>query len=346
MMNQNQHINKGTPKPHIIPHPNAGFNNRFTNCQVYTFIEFFAGTGNLTTVMASAGYRTARFDLMDNQPPTTRRSNYMDLTSVSGFLFFGLHWISTITIIVFPIYLHPHGLCPCSGWPPWPWCARSRMTLPTTWAWNAHRGVKWMLEHHGGVLVHHMDMSHTPQFHYPMFSWKGEGLEWNLCTWMFITTFILEKINLIKKYKILFTHACINDIPWPLYFLFARSCLMILLATALGGAWSLEQPSGSLAEYHPSFREMLRNIFDIGGPTAVWVPMLSIELYCQLALFMCLLFGMLIGIRNQDLGTISTVVDVPLLGAYTKAPLCIWEFQNHSKDWQGHFAGMEEKSWP
>ena len=89
---------------------------------------------------------------------------------------------------------------------------------------------------------------------------------------------------------------------------------MILLATALGGVWSLEQPSGSLAEYYPSFREMLRNIFDIGGPTAVWVPMLSIELYCRLALFMC---------------TISTVVDVPLLGAYTKAPLS-WEFQNHS----------------
>ena len=126
------------------PHPNAEFNNRFTNCQVYTFIEFFAGTGNLTTVMASAGYRTARFDLNDNEQPTTRRSNYMDLTSVSGFLFFGLQWMSTITIIIFSIYLHPHGLCPCSGWPPWPWCARLRMTLPFTWGWNVHRGVKSM----------------------------------------------------------------------------------------------------------------------------------------------------------------------------------------------------------
>lgn len=50
---------------------------------------------------------------------------------------------------------------------------------------------------------------------------------------------------------------------------------MILLSTALGGVWSLEQPSGSIAEYYISFREMLRRIFENGGPTAVVAPMVG-----------------------------------------------------------------------
>ncbi|CAL1171487.1 unnamed protein product [Cladocopium goreaui] len=51
--------------------------------------------------------------------------------------------------------------------------------------------------------------------------------------------------------------------------LMERSCLLILLCTCLGAAWSLEQPSGSLAEYYPAFRETIRSIFDSGGPDAV-----------------------------------------------------------------------------
>ena len=46
---------------------------------------------------------------------------------------------------------------------------------------------------------------------------------------------------------------------------FARSCLLILLCTCLGAVWSLEQPSGSLAEFYPAFREVIRSIFDSGG---------------------------------------------------------------------------------
>ena len=72
---------------------------------------------------------------------------------------------------------------------------------------------------------------------------------------------------------------------------------MILLATALGGAWSMEQPSGSLAEYYPSFREMLRNIFDIGGPTAVWVPMLSIEFLLSISVICVSVVDILIGLE-------------------------------------------------
>ena len=41
------------------------------------------------------------------------------------------------------------------------------------------------------------------------------------------------------------------------------------LCTALGGVWSLEQPSGALTEFYPAFREMLTNMFENGGPMAV-----------------------------------------------------------------------------
>ena len=61
------------------------------------WLEFFAGTGNLTQVMMAAQYKSFRFDLMDNTRPANRRSNFMDLTEASGFLFLGyklyLEWV-------------------------------------------------------------------------------------------------------------------------------------------------------------------------------------------------------------------------------------------------------------
>ena len=48
-----------------------------------------------------------------------------------------------------------------------------------------------------------------------------------------------------------------------------RTCLMLLLATCLGGAWTLEQPRGSCLNFYPTFRYMLGQIFASGGPNAV-----------------------------------------------------------------------------
>ena len=56
---------------------------------------------------------------------------------------------------------------------------------------------------------------------------------------------------------------------WSNAFTDARSILLIYLCTALGGVWSLEQPSGALTEFYPAFREMLTNMFENGGPMAV-----------------------------------------------------------------------------
>lgn len=53
-----------------------------------------------------------------------------------------------------------------------------------------------------------------------------------------------------------------------------RTCVLILLATALGGVWTFEQPDGSVAEFYPVWRMMLRNIFHVAGPQAVpWIPL-------------------------------------------------------------------------
>lgn len=57
--------------------------------QDITWLEFFAGTGNLTRVMASAQYKSVRFDITDNVMPENRRSNFMDLASPSGFALLG-----------------------------------------------------------------------------------------------------------------------------------------------------------------------------------------------------------------------------------------------------------------
>ena len=49
-----------------------------------------------------------------------------------------------------------------------------------------------------------------------------------------------------------------------------RTALLILLITALDGVWSLEQPSGSLLEFHPAWREVVNSIFRTGGDFAAF----------------------------------------------------------------------------
>ena len=64
----------------------CGFFPRFTSlCQDVEWLEYFAGTGNLTRVMTAAQYKSFRFDILDNNRPANRRSNFMDLTEASGF---------------------------------------------------------------------------------------------------------------------------------------------------------------------------------------------------------------------------------------------------------------------
>ena len=58
-----------------------------TASQEYDILEFFAGVGNLTKQALASGYSALRFDILDNPNLGGRKSNYMDLNSVSGFAF-------------------------------------------------------------------------------------------------------------------------------------------------------------------------------------------------------------------------------------------------------------------
>ena len=60
------------------------------------------------------------------------------------------------------------------------------------------------------------------------------------------------------------TLTCSNQPDWH-----RRTCCLVLLCTALGGCWSLEQPSGSLLEFYPTWRFILLSICESGGPFAV-----------------------------------------------------------------------------
>ena len=61
------------------------------------YIEYFAGTGNLSKCMKAAKYKTTRLDLKYHDvPKNSKRSNYMDLNSGSGFAFLWLYYSGVI----------------------------------------------------------------------------------------------------------------------------------------------------------------------------------------------------------------------------------------------------------
>ena len=44
---------------------------------------------------------------------------------------------------------------------------------------------------------------------------------------------------------------------------------MVALTTCLGGLWTVEQPGGALLEFYPSWREIMNQLFEHGGPKCV-----------------------------------------------------------------------------
>lgn len=77
--NSNWKVDDLTLAPHTI---------HFFLQEIY-WVEFFAGLGNLTTMMRASQYRSFRFDIEDHQQKPHRSSNFMDLTHASGFGFLG-----------------------------------------------------------------------------------------------------------------------------------------------------------------------------------------------------------------------------------------------------------------
>lgn len=71
----------------IHPLPNLDSQQPALTLQEFDYYEFFAGTGNLTRCAQASGYHAVRFDILDNETPGHRKTNFMDLNSVSGFAF-------------------------------------------------------------------------------------------------------------------------------------------------------------------------------------------------------------------------------------------------------------------
>ena len=48
-----------------------------------------------------------------------------------------------------------------------------------------------------------------------------------------------------------------------------RVCLLCILTTSLGGVWILEQPHGSVVEFHPAWRRLCASLFAVDGVGSV-----------------------------------------------------------------------------
>lgn len=120
----------------------------------------------------------------------------------------------------------------------------------------------------------------------------------------------------------------------------ARSCLLVILATCLGGVWSWEQPDGSVMNFYPSFREMLCSIFGTGGPYAVIASMDSIAFCSMLIQIKLICLFLLRPISSVDLmivvgwwwvksqGQDREVVDGSLRSTHSKTALGIQQWTN------------------
>ena len=56
--------------------------------QEYSYVEFFAGVGNIHRVMRATGHKAVRFDMVDGKH--RRGTNFMDLQTDAGFALLGL----------------------------------------------------------------------------------------------------------------------------------------------------------------------------------------------------------------------------------------------------------------
>ena len=86
-MARNRHAEPGECLIDIVGMPPHTAYEHACSEQVFEYLEFFAGKGNLSHVMKSEGYNTVAFDILYNTKPRHRKSNFMDLCHSSGYAF-------------------------------------------------------------------------------------------------------------------------------------------------------------------------------------------------------------------------------------------------------------------
>ena len=72
----------------------------------------------------------------------------------------------------------------------------------------------------------------------------------------------------IRKYVCGIYHGVCMSIKW-FVIESLRLCLLLIVVTALGGAWFVEQPEQSVLEYFPPFQSLLAQLFEANRGTAV-----------------------------------------------------------------------------
>ena len=151
------------------------------------------------------------------------------------------------------------------GWRPCSCCEPWRGTSRATLGWSAHHFVRSTSE--PAIEAHAVLLGLKTSNRWPLgiCSLKGANLfSFNHGLVKYRNDIYFSENNMSQKHGL--PNMCF---PTPSS---ARTCLLISLCTCLGGVWSIEQPSGSLAEYYPAFMETIQNIFTCGGPHAVRAP--------------------------------------------------------------------------
>ena len=243
--------------------------------QEYEWLEYFAGLGNLTKAMKSAMYKSARFDLLDNLHPEHYKSNYMDLNSASGFapLAHNFNW----TLVGFSIALKLSTV---------DWFVLRR-------GFWFQRVDSWLLPRHPCQRLAILCMLRTVAAdfcaHFGLkcssFCRVNVGTSYrSACTAIGLHFYksVASSNKLLERIGVNLTclGTCMGminkkNISSPEYVFLhqrislCRTCLLVLLCTALGGCWTLEQPNGSYQSYYPAWRYIVESIFNTGGPMAV-----------------------------------------------------------------------------
>ena len=134
---------------------------------------------------------------------------------------------------------------------------------------NAAPYALWMLEH---PRDHHAAVLDLQSTH--LSSWATSWLK-RRCGYSVKKCF---ERNIIEQFP---SHGLTGYVGFPCRFcrqpkskpllmpFLTRTCALVLLETVLRGAWTVEQPNGSVLEFYPTWRTVMRNIFVVGGIGAV-----------------------------------------------------------------------------
>lgn len=171
------------------------------------------------------------------------------------------------------------------------------MILPSISESNAAAFAKSMLGRRCVRLARQWGTFSMRQFKHPTNSWKGFGFSQMNC----LTQYLLYATCCVR-YCFLYANGSFSSIRTTSDACL-RTCTLLLLTMALGGFWSLEQPSGSLLEFYPTWRFILQSAVNCGGPFAV----LSLTMHAHMK-YICMQLNCIYQQKLQNLEMLCAYV--------------------------------------